>query len=104
MRQFRNGILLISANSAALKNENKDHRHEKCPQCSFWTLFSQVETRGATLFVLELARILGKEDCGIITPHEADLLRLLTPIAKLYTAKQVNGINTPIELFKICWY
>ena len=51
--------------------------------------------------MLELARILGKEDCGEITPHEADLLRLLTPIAKLYTAKQVNGINTPKEHFEV---
>ena len=67
----------------------------KTTQCSFSILFFfQVETRGATIFVLELARILGKEDCGVIIPHEADLLRLLTPIAKLYTAKQVNGINT----------
>ena len=61
---------------------------------SQYSFFFQVETRGATIFVLELARILGKEDCGVIIPHEADLLRLLTPIAKLYTAKQVNGINT----------
>ena len=61
-------------------------------------LHLQVETRGATLLVLELARLLGREDCGIATEHEADLLRLLTPIAKLYTAKQVNSSILNIQL------
>ena len=77
-----------------MENGSKDRRYENYSVFFLNTLFFQVETRGATIFVLELARILGKEDCGVIIPHEADLLRLLTPIAKLYTAKQVNGINT----------
>ena len=39
-----------------------------------------------------MTRLLGREDCDVATAHEADLLRILTPITKLYTAKQVNRI------------
>ena len=49
----------------------------------------QVETRSALLLTLELARLLGRDDCNLISEHEQNLLRLLTPLAKLYTAKQV---------------
>ncbi|XP_069134564.1 acyl-CoA dehydrogenase family member 11-like [Argopecten irradians] len=53
----------------------------------------EVEVRGATLLTFEAARLLGREDVGIATEHEQMLLRLLTPLAKLYTAKQVLIIN-----------
>jgi alkylation response protein AidB-like acyl-CoA dehydrogenase len=49
-----------------------------------------------TLLALFLARLLGKEECGTATAQEDALLRLLTPVAKLYTAKQ--AIKTASEL------
>lgn len=48
-----------------------------------------METRGAFLLVMELARLLGIDDIGSATDKDALMLRFLTPIAKLYTAKQV---------------
>jgi alkylation response protein AidB-like acyl-CoA dehydrogenase len=41
-----------------------------------------------TMLALYLAQLLGKEDCNTALESEKELLRLLTPIAKLYTAKQ----------------
>ncbi|XP_021369844.1 acyl-CoA dehydrogenase family member 11-like [Mizuhopecten yessoensis] len=52
----------------------------------------EVEVRGATLLTLEAARLLGREDVGKATEHEQMLLRLLTPLAKLYTAKQAMSV------------
>ena len=49
----------------------------------------EVEARGCQLFVLETCRLLGLVDCGKATEEEALLLRLLTPLLKLYTGKQV---------------
>ena len=40
------------------------------------------------MFVLDVARLLGLHDSGAATSSEQLLLRLLTPILKLYTAKQ----------------
>ena len=51
----------------------------------------QVETRGCFLLTMELARLLGLEETDKATEHHKDLLRILTPLAKLYTAKQVNS-------------
>ena len=56
---------------------------------SSFLLGTQVETRGAILFTLELAHLLGKEECGEASETDSLLLRLMTPVAKLFTAKQV---------------
>ncbi len=53
-----------------------------------WVL--QVETRGCVLLTLDMYRLLGLEECGAATETERNLIRILTPIIKLYTAKQVN--------------
>lgn len=50
----------------------------------------QVEARGATLLFLEMARLLGRKETGIATETEALLLRLLVPVMKLYTGRQVG--------------
>jgi hypothetical protein len=50
---------------------------------------TQVEARAATLLALELGRLLGLDDCQKMKQADSDLFRLLTPLAKLYTAKQV---------------
>jgi hypothetical protein len=71
----------------------------------------EVEVRAATMIVLEVARLLGREDTGIATDEESLLLRLLTPLAKLYTAKQVRIITCnkyeccfPVVQPKFCIY
>ena len=53
----------------------------------------QVEARGATLLFLEMARLLGRKEMGIATETEALLLRLLVPVMKLYTGKQVGVLT-----------
>lgn len=51
----------------------------------------EVETRGATIFVLELARLLGRQEVSISPlEEESEVLRLIVPLAKLYVSKQVG--------------
>ena len=50
----------------------------------------EVEVRAATLLLLEISRYLGREDVGIASDQELLMIRLLTPLAKLYTGKQVR--------------
>ena len=49
----------------------------------------QVEIRGAQILCMENMRLLGKEDCGVANDDESNLLRLLVPLSKLYSGKQV---------------
>ena len=48
----------------------------------------ELETRAATLLVAHTSVLLGKEEFRSATKEEGNVLRLLTPICKLYTAKQ----------------
>ncbi len=50
----------------------------------------QVQTRGCTVLLLEVCRLLGLSECALSSPSEDILLRILTPLLKLYTAKQVS--------------
>ncbi|XP_040051216.2 acyl-CoA dehydrogenase family member 11 [Gasterosteus aculeatus] len=60
----------------------------------------EVETRGAFLLVMDVCRLLGREESGVATRHDAHLLRLLTPVAKLYTGKQaVAVVSEGLESF-----
>lgn len=60
----------------------------------------EIAYQSGTLFALFLARLLGKEDCNLATENEKSLLRILTPIAKLYTAKQsIKSASEHIEVF-----
>ncbi|PVD31692.1 hypothetical protein C0Q70_07110 [Pomacea canaliculata] len=60
----------------------------------------EVETRGATLLALEVARLLGREEVGIASETERQLLRLLVPVMKLYTGKQaVAVVSEGLECF-----
>lgn len=53
-----------------------------------------------TLLALYLAQLLGKEDCKESTERDEALLRLLTPIAKLYSAKSaIASASEHIEMF-----
>ncbi|XP_018411012.1 PREDICTED: acyl-CoA dehydrogenase family member 11-like [Nanorana parkeri] len=60
----------------------------------------EVETRGAFLLLMEVARLLGLEETNMATEQDQHLLRLLTPVAKLYTGKQaVAVISEGLECF-----
>ncbi|XP_053558174.1 LOW QUALITY PROTEIN: acyl-CoA dehydrogenase family member 11-like [Bombina bombina] len=52
----------------------------------------EVEARGAFLILMEVSRLLGLEETNMATVQDQDLLRLLTPIAKLYTGKQALAV------------
>lgn len=52
------------------------------------------------MLALFLTRLLGKEECNLASETEQSLLRLLTPVAKLYTAKQaIASASECIEMF-----
>lgn len=57
----------------------------------------QLETRAAFLLTMEVGRLLGKQECNEASDVELQLLRLLTPITKLYTAKQVRPYVTYVQ-------
>ncbi|XP_070807746.1 acyl-CoA dehydrogenase family member 11-like [Pituophis catenifer annectens] len=54
----------------------------------------EVQSQAAFLLLMELARLLGLEETKAATEQEKHLLRLLTPLAKLYTAKQGIAMNS----------
>jgi hypothetical protein len=60
----------------------------------------EAECEGAFLIAFRAVELLGKEECGELTEAEAGLLRLLTPIVKLVTAKQAVAIaSESLEAF-----
>jgi len=60
----------------------------------------EVETRGCSLLMLDLARQLGLHDVSAISDQDLLLLRLMTPVAKLYTAKMaVATLSEGLECF-----
>ncbi|HET7396575.1 MAG TPA: acyl-CoA dehydrogenase family protein [Gammaproteobacteria bacterium] len=56
----------------------------------------ECEFTGAFHLVFELAVLLGREETGTATETEQSLLRLLTPIAKLYTGKQAVAVASEV--------
>jgi alkylation response protein AidB-like acyl-CoA dehydrogenase len=56
----------------------------------------EVECEAACHLVMYVAELLGREECGAATPDEAALLRLLTPVVKLYTAKQAIAVASEV--------
>merc|ERR1719450_261761 len=60
----------------------------------------EVEVRGCSSLFLDLALKLGREDCGKISDKDLLLLRLLTPVAKMYTAKSaMSVVSEGLECF-----
>ncbi|KAG8455626.1 hypothetical protein GDO86_001724 [Hymenochirus boettgeri] len=60
----------------------------------------EVEAHGAFLLLMEMARLLGLEETNMASKQEQLLLRLLTPVAKLYTGKQaLSVISEGLECF-----
>ncbi|XP_013923814.1 PREDICTED: putative acyl-CoA dehydrogenase AidB [Thamnophis sirtalis] len=54
----------------------------------------EVQSQAAFLLAMELARLLGLEETKKATEQEKHMLRLLTPLAKLYTAKQAIAVTS----------
>lgn len=52
---------------------------------------------------MDVCRLLGREENGMATQLDAHLLRLLTPVAKLYTGKQVHGSYKCDKLSSCCF-
>ncbi len=52
----------------------------------------EVETQGALHLVFHCITLLGKDECGLTSEDDRAILRLLTPLAKLYTAKQYVAV------------
>ncbi|RAN74751.1 acyl-CoA dehydrogenase [Bacillus sp. SRB_336] len=60
----------------------------------------QAEFEGAFALAFEVAHLLGRVEHAAAAPHEAVLLRLLTPLAKLWTAKlAVEICSEALECF-----
>lgn len=60
----------------------------------------EMETRGACILVLCISRLLGLQEVGKSARQDDDLLRILTPVAKLYTGKQaVDVVSEGLECF-----
>lgn len=87
----------------ACTNQLLNATSRNAPICSYlW--HGQVETRGAFLMVMDVCRLLGREESGLATQLDTDLLRLLTPVVKLYTGKQVAGSRVwPSLIFWAIW-
>lgn len=56
----------------------------------------QAEYEAAFQLVFRAVALLGKEEAGELTPSENELLRLITPIAKLLTGKQAVEIASEV--------
>ena len=56
----------------------------------------QAEYEGAFLLTFRAVELLGKDEAGELGEHEAALLRLLTPIVKLTTAKQAVMVASEV--------
>jgi alkylation response protein AidB-like acyl-CoA dehydrogenase len=56
----------------------------------------RLEFRAAFLLAFRVVELLGREECGEASDAELHLLRLLTPVAKLYTAKQAVAVASEV--------
>src|SRR3954468_4338473 len=52
----------------------------------------QLEFRAAFLLAFRVVELLGREECGTASDSDVMLLRLLTPVAKLYTARRAIAV------------
>jgi hypothetical protein len=56
----------------------------------------EAELEGALLLAFRAAELLGREEAGTITEEEAQLARLLTPVAKATTGKQAVAVASEV--------
>ncbi|HET8551750.1 MAG TPA: acyl-CoA dehydrogenase family protein [Gammaproteobacteria bacterium] len=56
----------------------------------------EAEHAGAFYLAFEMARLLGRDECNEASDADKGLLRLMTPVVKLYTAKQAIGVASEV--------
>ncbi|CAG2256071.1 Acyl-CoA dehydrogenase family member 11 [Mytilus edulis] len=91
--------LLMLSKDYSLKREAFGNRLYNYPLHVQTLARLETEVRAATLFVFQAVLLLSKQESGNATEDELHLLRLLTPLIKLYTGKQKLS-RTPSELSK----
>jgi len=67
------------------------HQHPLHIQTLAWM---EVETRVATELTFHVVYLLGKSECGVASKVENSLLRLLTPLVKMFVAKQGTRVTS----------
>jgi putative acyl-CoA dehydrogenase len=69
-------------------------------QVLHYSTFAEEELKTLTGFLLtfELVHLLGKEECKTMSAGEAEILRLMTPVCKLFTARE--AIHTASEVIE----
>jgi hypothetical protein len=63
----------------------------------------EVQLRGGLVFTFDVIRLLGIVECGkeADTQNEALLLRILTPLVKLYTGQLTHSLESTKYIFLI---
>jgi len=56
----------------------------------------QAEANAAFFLCFRAVELLGREEAGVLTEEESKLLRAITPLAKLVTAKQAVGVASEV--------
>jgi alkylation response protein AidB-like acyl-CoA dehydrogenase len=56
----------------------------------------QVECEAAFHLTFHVAELMGREELGVARPAESSVLRLLTPVIKLYTARQAIALASEV--------
>ncbi|HET7307058.1 MAG TPA: acyl-CoA dehydrogenase family protein [Gammaproteobacteria bacterium] len=56
----------------------------------------EAEHAGAFYLAFEMARLLGLDECNLASDADQGLLRLMTPVVKLYTAKQAIAVASEV--------
>lgn len=91
---------LVLAEDYASKREAFGRRLADLPLHAETLAEMRCEQRAAMLLVLHLAHLLGRQECALSTLAENYMLRLLVPVAKLYTGKQgIKLVSEALECF-----
>ncbi|CAC5424988.1 unnamed protein product [Mytilus coruscus] len=86
--------LLILSKDYSFKREAFGNQLYKYPLHVQTLARLETEVRAATLFVFHAVLLLSKQESGNATEDELHLLRLLTPLIKLYTGKQAMSVSS----------
>ncbi|XP_063396861.1 acyl-CoA dehydrogenase family member 11-like isoform X1 [Mytilus trossulus] len=86
--------LLMLSKDYSLKREAFGNRLYNYPLHVQTLARLETEVRAATLFVFQAVLLLSKQESGKATEDELHLLRLLTPLIKLYTGKQAMSVSS----------
>ncbi|XP_076061190.1 acyl-CoA dehydrogenase family member 11-like [Oratosquilla oratoria] len=92
--------MLQLARDYSIRRSAFDQQVSHHPLHQLTTSRMEVNTRGCEILTLHVAKLLGREEAGVATEGESMVLRILTPILKLFTAKQsIATISEALECF-----